>query len=237
MLSARPMNPIFLLRLGLDFLALGLFLAAMAYWWMDNRSHELIGTGLIALLLLHNIFNRRWYAGLPQARRKAKPLVTIALNLTLLATMVALLTTSILISRSVFSFVAIGGATSRDIHILSAYWALIIAALHLGLHWSIVMNVVASITGTGQSRLGTTVFLRVLVGAIAVCGVFSSCELDIGSRLLLIPTMQFWDFNEDAAGFFFRIGSIAGLYAAVGHYASRALQATHRQRHHSPSRG
>ncbi|CAN7556760.1 DUF4405 domain-containing protein [Pararhizobium sp. LjRoot255] len=222
------MNPVFLLRLALDFLAVGLFVAAMAYWWMDNRSHELIGTGMFALLFLHNIFNRRWYAGFPRTRRQAKPLVTVGLNLTLLVTMVTLLTTSILISQSLFGFLAIGGPDARDIHILAAYWAVIIVSIHLGLHWSIVMNVVRNVIGVRQPRLDRTVLLRLAAAGIAAYGVYSSFELDIGSRLLLIPTMQFWDFNEDTAGFFLRIGSIAGLYSAAGHYGSTALQAFRR---------
>ena len=31
------MGSVFLLRLALDFLAVGLFRSAMAYWWLDNR--------------------------------------------------------------------------------------------------------------------------------------------------------------------------------------------------------
>ncbi len=224
------MNPVFLLRLGLDFLAVGLFMAALAYWWMDNRAHELIGTGMFALLFLHNIFNRRWYAGIPRMRRQAKPLVTFGLNLTLLVTMMTLLATSVLISQSLFGFLAIGGPDARDIHILAAYWALVIVSIHLGRHWAIVMNVVRSLCGVRRPRIERTVLLRLMTTAIAACGVYSCFELAIGSRLLLIPTMQFWDFNEDAAGFFLRIGSVAGLYVAVGHYGVTAIQAFRRGR-------
>lgn len=53
------MSPFFVIRLLLDFTAAGLLLAALAYWWLDNTSHELIGTGMFILLLSHNVFNRR----------------------------------------------------------------------------------------------------------------------------------------------------------------------------------
>ncbi len=220
------MSPVFLLRLGLDCLALGLFMAAMAYWWMDNRTHEVIGTGMFALLVLHNGFNRRWYGGIRRTRRQAKPIATVGLNLTLVAAMVTLLITSVLISQSLFGCLAIGGPDARDMHILSAYWTLIVVTLHLGLHWSVVMNVVRNMAGIRKYRLLRTMLLRFIAAGIAACGVYSSFELDIGSRLLLIPTMQFWDFNADTAGFFLRIGSIAGLYVAIGHYGVTALQAS-----------
>lgn len=219
------MSPLFLLRLGLDFLAFGLFIFAMAYWWMDNRAHELVGTGVFALLFLHNVFNRRWYGGIPRTRRQARPLVTVVLNLALLATMVTLLTTSVLISQSLFSILAVGGPTARDIHILATYWALIVASIHLGLHWSIAMNVVRSLLRISGTRLLPTARLRLASVGIAVGGIYSSLELDIGSRLLLIPTMQFGDFNENAAGFFLRIAAISGLYVSAGHYGILVIQA------------
>ena len=223
------MTPVFLFRLGLDFLAVGLFVVAMAYWWMDNRSHELIGASMFALLLLHNVFNRRWYGGIARTRRQARPFTTVGLNLTLLVTMVTLLTTSALISQSLFGFLAVGGPAARDTHLLAAYWALIIVSIHLGLHWSIVMNVVRSLFGIRRKHPGRTAVLRLACCGIAACGVYSSFELDIGSRLLLIPTMQFWDFNEGAAGFFLRIASIAGLYVAAGYYGITAIQASRRR--------
>ena len=222
------MSPLFLLRLGLDLLALGLFMAAMAYWWMDNRAHELIGTGMFALLFLHNIFNRRWYGGISRTRRQARPLVTVVLNLTLLATMVTLLTTSVLISQSLFGFLALGGPTARDLHILAAYWALIIVSIHLGLHWSIVINVVRGLLRISGTLPLQTALLRLASVGIAVGGIYSSLELDIGSRLLLISTMQFWDFNEDAAGFFLRIVAISGLHIAAGHYGLLVIQVLRR---------
>jgi hypothetical protein len=218
------MGSVFLLRLFLDFTAVGLFTVAMAYWWLDNRTHELIGTATFALLFLHNIFNRRWYGGLPKTRRQPRPLATVLLNLTLLVTMVTLLTTSVLISQTLFASVAIGGSTARDIHILASYWAMIIIALHLGMHWSIIMGIAARLVGIREPSLMRAVSLRAMAFAAAVYGACVFNHLDIGSRLLLIPTMQFWDFNEDTAGFFVQHGAILALFACLGHYGSVLLK-------------
>ncbi|CAN7207945.1 DUF4405 domain-containing protein [Phyllobacterium sp. LjRoot231] len=223
-------NPVFLLRLALDFGAVGLFMGAMAYWWLDNRTHELVGTTMFALLFLHNVFNRRWYGGLPKTRREPRPLATVFLNLGLLVTIVTLLTTSILISQSLFLSLAVGGATARDVHILAAYWAMIIISIHLGMHWSIVMNVIWGLSGRGKPNLAVTILLRTAAFAAAASGVYNSFELDIGSRLLLIPTMQFWDFNEDTLGFFLHHGSVVALYVCLGHYAMVLQQASRRPR-------
>jgi hypothetical protein len=227
-------SPVFLLRLTLDFVALGLFVGAMAYWLLDNRSHELIGTGMALLLVLHTIFNRRWYGGLPQTRRKPRPLLTVVLNLTLLATMVTLLTSSVLISQSLFSSLAFGGAKARDIHILAAYWAMILVSIHLGMHWSMLMRLARGVAGIDKPDLARTIVLRTFAFAAALSGVQASFVLDIGSRLLLIPTLQMWDFNDDTLGFFLLHGAIVALYVCLGHYAMVVLQPSKRPAAHAP---
>lgn len=47
------MSPLFLFRLGLDFLAVSLLLAAYAYNWLGNAAHEVVGTAMFALLIGH----------------------------------------------------------------------------------------------------------------------------------------------------------------------------------------
>lgn len=217
------MSVVFNIRLMLDLLALGLFIVALAYWWLNNISHEVIGTAMFVLLILHNVFNRWWYSALPKTRRAAKSLVTLVLNFTLLATMVTLLTTSVLISQSLFRDLAFGGATARDIHILAAYWALVIVSIHLGLHWSIVMNTLRGLLVIRQSSWPLQALMRAAAVAVAAYGVLSSLENGIGSKLILVPTMQFWDFNENTIGFFIQHASIVGLFAVVAHYLMIAL--------------
>ena len=62
------MGTILRLRLLLDLIAVSLIIACLAYWWLDNLSHELFGTALFVLIVVHNVFNRRWYGGV--SRRK-----------------------------------------------------------------------------------------------------------------------------------------------------------------------
>ncbi|HBO7581055.1 hypothetical protein [Pseudomonas aeruginosa] len=66
------MSPVFLLRLVLDCIAAGLLLFAFAYFWQGNVSHEVAGASMFLLLVVHNVFHRRWFATLgggPRARR------------------------------------------------------------------------------------------------------------------------------------------------------------------------
>lgn len=80
------MNVPFSLRLILDLAAVSLLLVALAYGWLGNLAHEIIGTAMFGLLISHNIFNRRWYGTIPRQTRAPRILITRVINLSLLVT-------------------------------------------------------------------------------------------------------------------------------------------------------
>nr|WP_204347527.1 DUF4405 domain-containing protein [Rhizobium laguerreae] len=210
-----------MIRLVLDFTAAGLLLAALAYWWLDNTSHEMIGTGMFILLLSHNVFNRRWWARLPKVARGKPSFLTIASNISIALAMAVLLVTSVLISRTVFAVLPVsGGPTAREIHILAAYWAFILAAVHLGLHWSMIMTVIGGLLRVGAPNAIRTVSLRAAAGAIVAWGIHSLLVMGVADRLVARPSMDFWDFQESTIGFFLHHLAILGTCACAAHYAA-----------------
>lgn len=224
------MSKVFLARLALDFVAAGLLLAALAYYWLDNTAHELIGTGMFLLLAVHNIFNRRWYGTIARTARKPRGLATVAINLCLLVAMVVLLVTSVMISRTVFAALPVsGGYTTRQIHTLAAYWTIVIVASHLGMHWSIVMNAANGLLGFTSRNALRTAALRLAAVAIACHGIYSSFVLGIGSKLMAEVTMDFWDFEASTMGFFVHVAATVGLYACLAHYAFTWLRSFKRR--------
>ncbi|MGQ3215148.1 hypothetical protein [Shinella sp.] len=90
---------VFRLRIVLDFLAVALIIACLAYWWLDNLFHEVFGTALFALVIGHNVFNRRWYGNVPKGRRDAVRVFNIVTIICLAIAMLVMLATSLLISR------------------------------------------------------------------------------------------------------------------------------------------
>jgi Domain of unknown function (DUF4405) len=152
-------RPLFLFRLFLDFLAVGLLLAALAYDWLGNAAHEVIGTVLFLLLIAHGIFNRRWYGTIAKGWREPRRAGAKTITLFLLMTMLALVVTSVIISQAVFSFLPLTSTpTSRQIHTMVAYLVLLSVGTHLGLHWSMIMGNVRIWSGvTGNSKLRTCV--------------------------------------------------------------------------------
>lgn len=219
------MNPIFLSRLIFDFMAAGLLLFGLPYWWLGNIAHELAGTAMFLLVILHNVFNRRWYGTIPQARREARGLFNIAVTVLLLVAMLALLVTSVLISNALAGIMsAYGGFTVRQIHTLAAYWALVIVSVHLGLRWPMIIAVARKVAGISKPNGMRTLALRAIAVLIAVHGVWSSFELAIGTKLAMQMTLDWWNFEESAAGFFIHCIAIAGLYMFLTYYAMKWIQ-------------
>jgi hypothetical protein len=208
----------------MNFLAGGLLMVALAYDWLGNVAHEIIGTIMFALLIAHNTFNRRWYARASKGGRNLHGWVNIVVIVLLLSTMLALVVTSLMISRSVFSFLPLtGGYVARQIHGLAAYWVLIIVSVHVGMRWSTVMAAASGwlrISGRSNVR---TVFLRTLAAAIAAYAIHSSFVIGIGSRLMAEITMNVWDFGQASLGFFLHITSITVLCGSSAHYAMKLV--------------
>ena len=178
------MTTVFRVRLLLDFLAVALIVACLAYWWLDNLSHEVLGTLLFALVIGHNVFNRRWYGNVRKGRRDIVRLFNIFTIVCLALAMLVMLVTSMLISRDVFAFMALDGAFAiREIHMFAGYWTLLIVAVHLGTRWTVVMNAVRSTLGLSSPSALRTIALRATAVAITFWGVKSSFEMAFGAKL------------------------------------------------------
>lgn len=225
------MNRLLQLRLLLDLLAAGLLVVGLAYYWLDNLTHEVIGTAMFALIILHNVFNRRWYGASSRTQRSLQGGINVFFIIMLMVAMVALLVTSLMISQSLFGFLSLnGGYTARQIHTLAAYWAVIVVSIHVGLRWSMIMGVVRSLCGIRSMSTARAVLLRLLAFAIAACGIHSASVIGLGAKLTATVTMDYWDFTVATLPFFIHLGAIMGLCVLVSHYLATAIRHLRRVR-------
>ncbi len=68
----------------------------------------------------------------------------VCIDVLTLFSMIALIYSSIVLSRYVFAFLPIEGgmALARRLHILGSYWGFLLMNIHLGLHWNMVIGMV-----------------------------------------------------------------------------------------------
>ncbi len=224
------MSPVFLSRLVFDLIAAGLLLFGFSYWWLGNVAHEVAGSAMFVLVIVHNVFNRRWYGRIAKGSREPRSLFNIAVTFLLMTAMLALLISGVLISNALSGVMSpYAGFTVRQIHTLAAYWVLVIVSMHLGLRWPMIMGVARKLTGITQPNAVRTLVLRAIVVAIAIHGVWSSFALAIGTKLSMQMTLDWWNFEESVAGFFVHCLAIAGLYICLTYYAMKWLLARKRR--------
>jgi hypothetical protein len=218
------MNRAFLTRLGLDLLAAALLVFCLSYWWLGNLTHEIAGTVLFLLLIVHNGFNRRWYGRLREGG-DARSVFARTATIVLLLSMLVPLVTSILISNALSPLLsAFGGFTVRQIHILAGYWALVLVAIHLGLRWPMLMGVARWTFGITRPSAVRTALLRAAAAIIAAYGLWSSSVLALGTKLSMQMTLDWWNFEESVLGFFIHCAAVMGLYIALTHCGLHLLR-------------
>lgn len=219
------MNPVFLLRLVLDCVAAGLLLFAFAYFWKGNAAHEFAGAGMFLLIVVHNVFHRRWFTAPATGPRERRGGFNTALTYVLLAGMLALLSTSLVISETLFADLRLDDDFMvRRIHVGIAYWLLIVVAIHLGLRWPLLMAVARKLLGIVEVYPARSAVLRLIAIGIAIQGVCSVVTLNFRSKLLFQMSLDWWNFEESILVFFGHCTAIAGLCLFVTYYTMQWLQ-------------
>lgn len=229
------MNRNLLIRLVVDFVMTVLMLVAMAYHITGNTVHEWVGVFIVILFIVHNILNRRWYKTIITGKYNIRRILSIAVNLLFLVSMVVVMISSLPISRDIFAFIPIeDDMIVRQIHVQTAYWGFILMAVHIGMSWGTIINAMRRMTGiTGTNRIRTIV-LRVLAVLIVVYGVKTSFEIDMGSKLIIYDPFGYWD--ESTLRFLIDYLSVVGIYICGTHYALKFVQKQEKAKAYRDSR-
>lgn len=110
-------------------------LCLMAYQVTGEAAHEWCGIAMTALVIVHQILNRRWYGTLLKGKYHAYRIAATALNILLAA---FALTAFCGMSMSGHAVPFLYGMTrvsfARQMHLSMSHWAFVLMGLHLGFH-------------------------------------------------------------------------------------------------------
>ena len=197
----------------------------MACRLTGSTIHELVGITLFILFIIHNILNWGWYKSLLKGRYHTLRVFHTAVNLLLLITILALLISGVMLSRTVFAFMDLnGGLFARKLHMLSVYWGFIIIAVHLGIHWGMIMDAMRKMAKLTSSNCSRTFALQIMAALLAIYGVYAFFSREIGAKLILYYTFDFWNYDQSPVIFFVDYLSIMGLVICITHYVIRQMQ-------------
>lgn len=194
----------FSVKLILDCFGLALLISSLAYYWQTNVFHEVVGFTFMALVLCHNIINRKWYtSSAKRLTRQRWGNIRLLSHAVLIITVILLLITSILLSRSINP---IGPFTNdfniKQWHQASAYWLLLMTGVHIGRNFPKIKGYLRSKIWKGKFG-ETPKFLSLSLWLTIVCiGAYAFAQLDIKNKALMVQTMNFWDFTNQSMSFF-----------------------------------
>lgn len=196
----------------------------MPYELVGQVAHEWLGIGIFILFIVHHILNRKWSRNFLKGTYMPFRIWQTILVIFVLASMIGSMVSGIILSRHALSFLPISGGRSfgRSLHMLAAYWGFVLMALHMGLHWSMMMGMVKK--AVKKSSVACTWILRILALAVAGYGVFAFIKREIGSYMLLRIQFVFFDFEEPLIFFLLDYMAIMGLFVFVGHYLAEILK-------------
>ncbi len=208
------------IKMAVDALMTVALLLLMAYELIGQTTHEVIGTAMFLLFVLHHALNRSWSRNVLKGRYTLYRAYQTALVVLILVGMLCQAISGMLLSRHLYTFLPIQGHAhlARTLHMLGAYWNLVLMSLHLGLHWSMAL---AHFRKTSK---GKTAILRAAGAAVALFGVTAFLRREVGAYLLGQIQFAFFDFEEPLALFFLDYLAIMGLFVWVGHYLGLLLR-------------
>ena len=220
------MKPKMKIKMGIDVSMTVLLLLLMAYQIAGQELHEWLGVGMLALFLLHNILNIRWYGNLFKGKYILLRVMQVLINISVLASMLCLGFSGIVMSRHVFAELSIHGpmATARTMHLAASYWGFVLMSIHLGFHWSMVLGMFRRLWGRKKTPAAFVWLIRFMAIFIAGYGVYCFHKENIVSYMFLKQEFVFFDFEQSAVSVFAEYIAMMGLWVFISFYAVKGIR-------------
>ena len=217
------------LKIIIDVLLTIALLFLMGYQFWGDEAHEWAGAAMFVLFIVHHILNRCWHKNLFRGSYSPSRIFLLVVDLFLSAAMLGLMVSGVILSNHVFAFLPISGGTAfaRLLHMVSAYWGFVLMALHLGLHWGMLMGAAKKL-------------LPVICAGIALYGLTVLIKRNLLSYMFLRTQFVFLDFGESMILFYLDYLAMMGLFVFLAHYGAvflRKLSAKNSRRNKKTAEG
>ncbi len=199
------------IKIIIDVLMYFLFIILMGHHITDNLIHEILGTILFVLFIVHHLLNYRYYKTVFKGKYSVKRIIITLVDLLLLIDMICIIVSAINISSDVFSFLNIDTKIwGRKLHMLSTSWGFVLMSIHLGLHLKTLINKVNN--KMKNSTLEYLYYFIVLL--IIIYGIYSFIKLDFISDMFLLNAFKYYDFSISPIIFYLHVIS-ASLFISL----------------------
>lgn len=184
-------------------------------------NHGVVGFVFLALVLVHQGLNWRWYASLTRGRWNYLRTLYAAAVAALLTDFSILTVSSLVMAGEIFPFMPFAMTSwARDLHALSTAWLFVLVSFHLGLHLDRFLGWLRRILRWG--------YASVFVPAMAVWGAAALLHSRLWADLLLLEEQR--TFPETIGGFLAQYLGITVLCCLLARLCVEPAQHYYRRR-------
>ncbi len=198
----------------------------MAEILIGQEIHEWLGAGMLALFLAHHLLNLGWWKSFVKGKYTPSRAFGTALDLLLLADMIALFVSGIMMSGFVFQFLHISGGmmTARQLHLFASYWGLILLSAHLGMHIGQFFPLFRNLFHLSEKNVARAWVLRIVAVALSAYGIYAFIAQHMTEYLFLQTHFVLFDETKAAAVYFAETVAVMCLFATAACYLNKLLR-------------
>ncbi len=191
----------------------------MAYSLIGELFHEVIGTLMLILMLVHLWHNHRWIFAIPKGSYTPKRTFQTILDILLMIFMVLQPVSGVMMSKHLYTFIGISGisALMRQIHMVLAYWGFVLMSIHAGTHLAPMARKVQ------KSAFPVKAVTLAGIAAISLYGAYAFVKRQIPEYMFMRKLFVFFDFDERRIRFLADYLAVMALFAVLGLIATVVL--------------
>ena len=184
----------------------------MAYSLIGEMFHEVIGTLIFVLFIVHHVLNRKWYGALFKGKYNTRRIFQTALDMLLLVFMLLQPISGILMSKHLYTFLPALpiSAQARSVHMMLAYWGYVLLCIHAGTHLVVPLRKLYM----KSKRIFAAVCAA--FGCISVYGCAAFIKRGFPGYMSGRTMFAFFDYSEPRAFFFLDYLAIMVLFMMTG---------------------
>ena len=184
----------------------------MAYSLIGETFHEIIGTLIFILFIIHHVLNRKWSGALFKGRYSPDRVFRTVINALLFAFMILQPLSGILMSKHLYTFLPSLSlsAQARSVHMLMAYWGYVLLSIHAGTHLT------APLAKMRRNRSGAFTLLMAVLAAASLYGAYAFVKRGFPEYLFAKTMFAFFDYSEPVLLFLLDYLAVMAAYMMIG---------------------
>lgn len=197
-----------------------LLFVLMAFHYVGLQWHEVTGTVMLVLFILHHILNGNWYKALGKGKYQSGRILLTVVDVIMLLDILLLMFSGIAMSRYVFRFLdlPVSKAWAREMHMTASYAGFLLMGCHIGLHYGMIMGMVRKAFSITKTNAVRTWILRSIAVLIAAYGVYALYTRKFMDYIFQKVMFAFFDFDEPVIYFIVDYAAIMGLMVFLAYY-------------------